>query len=331
MKIERLLATLIAVVILTIPVQAQATTITVLSDDDPGEGFEDTTPVNPVGGNTGQTLGQQRMNVAQAAADQWAGLVNSSVEIKISGAWEELDCESNSGVLGSAGPTQVARDFPGAEPDTWYHIALARAIAGPGSSLDTGEPDISMTLNMKLDEGDDDCLLGNTWYYGLDGSGPAGTIDLYPVILHELAHGLGFSNFVNLEEGSLFNDLTDVYINNLRDTQIGQDWPDMTDNQRANSATNDPNVVWTGPAVTGSADQYVFNTGAFSQGFLRIHAPDDLASGSSISHWTADASPDLLMKPVLGNIDFTQVDLTPALMQDIGWETALFRDRFEAN
>jgi len=29
--------------------------------DDPGEGFNDNTPVDPIGGNTGTTLGEQRL------------------------------------------------------------------------------------------------------------------------------------------------------------------------------------------------------------------------------------------------------------------------------
>ncbi len=314
---------------------APATTITIVNDDDPGVGFNDSTPADPVDGNSGTTLGEQRMNTAQAAADQWAGLVESQVEILVQANWEELECSPDSGVLGFAGPVTLSQDFQNApENGVWYHIALARSLAGPGSPIDTGEPDVTMTLNLSLDDGDSGCLQGNTWHYGLENSGPAGTVDLLPVILHELAHGLGFTNFVDLETGSLFQGDPDVYMSSLRDTQADQDWLDMNDAQRADSATNDPNVVWTGPAATEAAEEAVTAQEAFSDGFLRVHAPGELAPGSSISHFTADASPPLLMRPSLGNLDLTQVDITPALFEDLGWTIndagdEIFRDRFE--
>ena len=46
-------------------------TFTIVNNDGAGEGFNDTTPVAPIGGNPGTTLGQQRLNVFQAAANVW--------------------------------------------------------------------------------------------------------------------------------------------------------------------------------------------------------------------------------------------------------------------
>src|SRR5262245_50033932 len=46
----------------------EAAVIRVLNKDNPGEGFNDPTPVAPVGGNTGTTLGQQRLLAFQHAA-----------------------------------------------------------------------------------------------------------------------------------------------------------------------------------------------------------------------------------------------------------------------
>ena len=44
-------------------IAANAATIQIMSRDAAGVGFNDPTPVAPTGGNTGITLGQQRMNV----------------------------------------------------------------------------------------------------------------------------------------------------------------------------------------------------------------------------------------------------------------------------
>src|SRR5262249_11785193 len=51
--------------------RAQAAIIVVDNFDAPGGGFNDATPAAPVGGNTGTTLGQQRLNAVQYAADIW--------------------------------------------------------------------------------------------------------------------------------------------------------------------------------------------------------------------------------------------------------------------
>ena len=38
--------------------------------DGPGEGFNDTTAVDPIGGNPGMTLGEQRLNLIQRAVER---------------------------------------------------------------------------------------------------------------------------------------------------------------------------------------------------------------------------------------------------------------------
>ena len=46
-------------------------TVNIQNNDAAGVGFNDPTPVAPVGGNNGTTLGQQRMNAFQFAANIW--------------------------------------------------------------------------------------------------------------------------------------------------------------------------------------------------------------------------------------------------------------------
>jgi hypothetical protein len=54
-------------------------------------------------------------------------------------------------------------------------------------------------------------------------------------------------------------------------------------------------------------------------GFVRIYAPDPIEQGSSVSHWTIDASPDLLMEPFINSVFREDLDLSLTLMKDIGW------------
>src|SRR5262245_31900077 len=80
-----------------------AATITILNNDAAGEGFNDPTAAAPVGGNTGTTLGQQRLNAFQAAANIWGATITSSVTIVIRANFDPLTCTATSATLGSAG------------------------------------------------------------------------------------------------------------------------------------------------------------------------------------------------------------------------------------
>ena len=74
-------------------VNAQAAaTINIVSRDAANLGFNDPTPVAPVGGNPGTTLGQQRWNVYRYVADLWANNLDSDVTITVSAGWEALTC-----------------------------------------------------------------------------------------------------------------------------------------------------------------------------------------------------------------------------------------------
>lgn len=57
-------------------------------------------------------------------------------------------------------------------------------------------------------------------------------------------------------------------------------------------------------------------------GHVRLYAPATIALGSSISHFNTVAAPNLLMKPFInGDLRSARnLDLTPSLMQDIGWK-----------
>lgn len=470
MSAERrsLAAVLLASLLLLGAGAAGAAEVIIVNNDPPGQGLNDPTAAAPIAGNPGVTLGEQRLNVLQRAAEIWADNLISDVPIRINAQTASQFCDATSAVLASAGANVIFQNFANAPfANTWYHGALANALAG--TDLDPAENDINTQFNINLDE-DPNCLGGSGWYYGYDhNEGPQ--TDLLAVMLHEYGHGLGFANFANESAGTLFQDTPDVFTTFTRDLETGEDWNDMTNAERQASAINDPNVVWTGSRVTEAvpfflqgasivtvnsppsiAGQYAaqsaafgppvpdegltgdvvladdstgpdvndgcealtngaaingniaqinrgscnfsvkvanaqavgaigviiannqptglppmggddptitipsvgvsFDTGAaiagelpgvevtlgydFTQlagtaaGFLRLHAPDPVQSGSSISHWTIDANPSLLMEPSITPDLTDDVDLTLEHFQDIGWTLIeVFADGFE--
>lgn len=241
----------IAALLLLTAGPAAAANIVVIGIDPAGVGLNDPTPVAPVGGNPGTTLGEQRANVYALAAQLWGNAIESDSTIYVSASFTSLSCAANSGTLGSAGTAFVFRDFTGASAaNTWHHSALADALAG--DDLNPGFFDINSRFNSRIDDQDPSCLGARGWYYGYDHNEGV-QFDFLSVVMHEIAHGLGFANFANEATGSLFLGFPDVYTLYSLDLSSGLTWDQMTDAERAASAVNGPNVVWNGPSTTGMA------------------------------------------------------------------------------
>ena len=155
---------------------AHSADIVVLNFDEPGVGFNDPTPVAPVGGNPATTLGEQRMQVFEYAAELWGAQLKSTVEIQLAAFFGPLTCSPTSGALGSAIPASVFASFPDLPlADTWYVGALADALTR--EDLDPGFVDMIARFNGDIGV-NPNCLTGTTWYNGLDNNNPASEIDL---------------------------------------------------------------------------------------------------------------------------------------------------------
>ncbi len=113
----------------------------------------------------------------QSALDTWAANFKSEVEVNVSATWGR---SSNSDVLGSARPGSYFAGFVGA-PDSslWYPSALANALAN--KDLDRDNPEIIIQVNSAAN-----------WNQRGDDKPRSTEYDLESVILHEVAHGLGF-------------------------------------------------------------------------------------------------------------------------------------------
>ena len=237
-----------------------------------------------------------------AAVETWSCRIASDVPIRIEASWTDLAGST----LGSAGPFLV-RNFDGAPVrNTWYAAALADAIAG--ESLDGG-PDIQAEFNRTF---------GN-WHFD-PGTVPApDEYDLYTVVLHELAHGLGFIGGVRVENGV--------------GVVGGEDAPDgpFIYDRFTRDASGTPLLALPAPS-TVLADvlrsSVTFGGAAAVQtlgGAAPLYAPDRWQEGASYSHLEESAfatgTPDGLMTPFIGRGETVDVPggAVCAVLADMGW------------
>jgi len=228
---------------------AQAATIQILNGNAAGVGFNDTTPATPVGGNTGTTLGEQRLIAFTYAANIWGATLNSDVPILINATFEPLNCTASSGTLGSAGATQVFRDFAGAiKPGTWYGPALANKLSGVDQTAGAAQIRARFNSNLGLNE---NCLPGSPFYLGLDGN-HGNMIDFPTVLLHEMGHGVGFQTFTSGSTGAPLAGYPSVWDHFMLDNRTNKLWVDMTNAERAASAISGNGLSWIGANVTAA-------------------------------------------------------------------------------
>lgn len=298
---------------LCLATSAQATTISIINADGINEGFNDPTIVSPVPGNPATTLGQQRLNVFQAAADYWESQLISNVTIEVQASMDELTCEPSYGILGSAGPESVYRNFTNApRTNTWYVEALANSLKGSNTS---SNPDISTQFNSALD-GSTSCLGGLRWWLGIGSPPQENSISLYDTVLHEIGHGLGFVSLINRITGEKYHGYNDAYSYHLYDISAGLHWRHMNDAQRVTSSTNTGNLVWAGNYASQCSNHITQGKNA---DYIQMYAPSSYQSGSSVSHWDTTLVPDELMEPSATNTSDTRA--TTYLMKDLGWRT----------
>lgn len=240
--------------------------INIVPGDEVGEGLFDASPVDPIGGNSGTTLGEQRRLLMQHAADAWGEVLDSAVPITIVVTMDPLPCDANNATTGSATATEVFHDFENApQPDTAYPAALANRLAG--RDLNPSLHEIRATFNASLN-GDAACQNGRSWYYGFDNGANENQFDLKPIVMNVLAQALGVDAYIN-DDGSWEHGRPSVWGRLLFDTTTGKPLAAMTDAERATAADNGRRVVFTGENTTAAVPSALIG----GTPLLRINAP----------------------------------------------------------
>jgi hypothetical protein len=251
----------------------------------------------------------QAQEAFQYAINIWQSVLVSPVQIKVNASWEPLE----SSILGSAGATTLFRDFREAlRPNLWYPVALAERLSGRDLNP-TNEPDIVALFNSNIN-----------WYYGIDGRTPPGQYNLVTVVLHEIAHGLGFFSSFDVENNQgLWGEETGYAF-------IYDNFIENATSQRLVNPAIFPNPSTT-LANQLTSDNLFFNTSSQSSStgnraaLPRLYAPRVFNRGSSISHLDESRYPpsneNALMTPQIGRAEsiYWPGEITLSMFAAMGW------------
>jgi hypothetical protein len=124
------------------------------------------------------------------AAEQWIRHIHSSVPIEIDACWSQLEEE---GILGYSAQRDSFANFPQAPvQNVWYPVALANALQG--TDLDPSKSDMYVVMNSARHS-------TGINYYGTDGNAGTNRYDFVSVVMHEIAHGIGFLGNMSVYNG----------------------------------------------------------------------------------------------------------------------------------
>lgn len=238
---------------------------------------------------------------AEYAAGIWESLVNTTVPVNIVIRMETLDED----ILAMSRPSTFFMNFDGTPVrNVYYSVALAEKLSG--EELNPGNPDIVCSFNQNL-----------LWYFGTDGNTPVEKYDFVTAVLHEIAHGLGFSGFYK-DDGSVgfFNNgsnlpaIYDWYVFNSKNQQLAD-----------KNLFHRPSVELHRQLTSGKL-QFVQEESETLR-VSEIYAPPVWNDGASIYHLTGGNG---LMEPfaVKGRAIHNPGDEVMSILSEIGWEAVTF-------
>ncbi len=245
------------------------------------------------------------------AVSIWETIIESTVPIYVDATWKSL----GETTLGSCSPNQdyFYANFENApHPNIYYPVALAEKLS---KTEITGKnvPDIYANFNSDAD-----------WYFSTDMNTPDSQYDFTTVVMHEMAHGLGFFGFFFVDgtignygyydygDASTFDLL--VIKNNgdrLLDTTL---FP--------NQSTALKNAL-TSNALYNSSPTAKTDGGGYKP---TLYAPSTWDDGSSVYHLNENTYPssnaNSLMTPFIGKAEaiHNPGPISAGIMADIGWK-----------
>jgi len=301
------------------------------------------TPRDPVVGNAGTTLGQQRRIALEEAIRALSEELKPMVGARIRACWRDLGSSDTGLTLAQAGPTGYWLNAPGdgytgqflPERQMLYSRAAAVKLAGTdycryAGGACSGQHDLTITFNTRVD--DTDTLNGWGFSYGTLRQNLS-QVDFVVVAMHEIAHGLGFIGLASRTHnppsayaGDRIFPWDDAFTRYARYTPTGGPSTgiplfEVPREDRITAMTSGDKLRFAGPATSSSFDNNYSSLPAPDR-YARMHAPSAIQSGSTLSHFSTLMGPNLLMLAQIPQVSDRRMDLAEPLLRDVGWERA---------
>ncbi len=251
----------------------------------------------------------EAQNAFEHAVEIWESIIESDMTIRMKATWNS-DMESNT--LGSCGAETYYANFTNAPyEDLYYPVAIAEKIANKelnGESRYDIEADFNSSIN---------------WYYGIDGDTPDTQYDLVSVVLHEIAHGLGFQGFFFVKDDQgiygYYEEGDATSFDRLVVRSFGAQLLDTT--VYSNRSSELASALQSAGLYAESPIAKASNNGIRP----RLYAPTVFEEGSSVYHLNDNTYPtgneNSLMTHAfgMGEAIHDPGPLTRGIMEDIGW------------
>jgi hypothetical protein len=248
----------------------------------------------------------QAKTAFEQAVSIWEKYLVSSQIIRITATWST---SLSNTTLAETGASRIYKNISGLPyTNIWYPTPLAEALTG--KDLNSGEADINISINGNIN-----------WYYGVDAKAQVGKYDMITVLLHEIAHGLGFSSSMTV-------------VNSSTQGQYGQSGSAyifdtfMQDSQKIkltnSSFYGNPSTGLKVPLISNALFFGLTNT-KFANSLPRLYAPSPYKEGSSFSHFDESTYPagtaNSLMSPSVRAAEVNQNpgELLLNCLSEMGW------------
>lgn len=249
-------------------------------------------------------------DAAIAAMEYAASILKSilpdDVSITVLASYQKVTTQ---GVLANSSTTGYAPGWAidAQQPFAFYPAALAEKILGENLNFDL-EGDIELVVNSSIN-----------WYFGIDGKTPTLGYDLVTVVIHELIHGLGFFDSMNVDASTGYYGaasvplIYDTFVENLQGNKLTDTTFFANPSAALKNELTGGQLYFNGPLLKN------FTSG----GRARLYVPSTFDAGSSVSHLDENTTlkENQLMTPFInrGEAIHNPGKLTMSILGDIGW------------
>jgi hypothetical protein len=239
------------------------------------------------------------------AASILASVLPSGTHITIKAYWQKLTI---SGVLAQSSTTGYVfgSSIDAFNPYAFYPVSLAEKISGKSLNRDA-DGDVSLFVNSSVN-----------WYLGTDGRTSTLRYDLVTVAIHEIIHGLGFFDSMDITSGTGYYGINgvpliyDTFVENLAGKKLTDTLSFTNPSVAIKTALTSGQLYFNGPLEKN-----------YSGGRVRLYAPQTFETGSSVAHLDETTTPkiDALMTPAIdmGEAIHDPGKLTMSILGDLGW------------